>query len=127
ISKRNTELAAAQVLSGTSITSPSRSQKSGAGLESEQSRIHSRFFPVFGSWRVAFTCERSEEVNRTFEFRSAGLIQNGTCVVKVIPDIPCPGMAGPKVISGARRTFVVRPFRTTSTVRERHFCKFTHW
>src|SRR6266849_5182888 len=69
-----------QGFSGTSITSPSRSQKAGAGLESLQSSTHSRALPDAGSRRVTFTRERSEEDNNRLEALSTGLIQKGALV-----------------------------------------------
>src|SRR5882724_3248176 len=52
--------------SGTSITSPSRSQRS-AWLGSVQSMVHSMVFFVIGSWRATLTRERSDETRINFE------------------------------------------------------------
>src|ERR1035437_6068637 len=65
------------LFSGTSILSPSRSQKSGAGLASEQSTPHSRACPLGESWRVTLTWRRSEEVSTNLDWRRTGLSQKG--------------------------------------------------
>ena len=46
---------AQSAFSGTSILSPLQSQRSGAGLASEQSTTHWRSWPVIGPWRVTLT------------------------------------------------------------------------
>ncbi len=66
------------VFSGTSILSPSRSQKSGAALPPcEQSTTHSRCWPVAGSRRVTFTRARSEETSTSLDWRRTGRSQKG--------------------------------------------------
>ena len=79
------------VFSGTSILSPSRSQRSGAGLASEQSTTHSRSWPVAGSRRVTLTWRRSEEVSTSLDWSRTGLSQKGVwATIEIVGSlVPC--------------------------------------
>jgi hypothetical protein len=66
--------------SGTSITSPSRSQKFGGDLGSEQSTVHSRIFPVAASRRLILTCNKSDDDSKVFDSSNTRQSMNGSPV-----------------------------------------------
>src|ERR1035441_5524726 len=118
--------------SGTSILSPSRSQKSGDRLACEQSTTHSRACPLAASRRVTLARERSEEVSTSLDWRRTGLSQKGAWATIVgsrhlLPPNPPPCVSSSRLeICGARVMFVACPLMTISTHRVRHFFRFAN-
>src|SRR4051812_32772027 len=97
-----------QVLSGTSITSPSLSQRSGKFFGLLQSTTQTSGFLVFGLMRFTFKCARSEEASRSLE-------SDSTCqIIKLAFIVARLGLPDSTAISGAKVIFLDWPLTMTS-------------